>query len=65
MQSVLSNLHHYFNNHVCLSIRPMSGVRHKIFFSRKMPWNHSLTHGDHHPIPRFDPLPWPQARLHF
>ena len=45
----------------CLSVHPCvrSSVRHKIFFSHKMPWNHSLTHWDHHSIP------WPQARLHF
>ena len=55
-----SYLHHYFNGHVCLSIRcpsdvRPSGVRHKNFFSRKMPWNHPLTPGDHHPSPRVDP----------
>ena len=42
---------------VCPSVRPMCDVRHKIFFSRKMPWNHSLTPGIIIPAPGFDPPP--------
>ena len=41
------DIDHYFDQHVCLSIRP-SGVSHKNFFSLKSPWNHPLT-------PGFDP----------
>ena len=40
-------LHHYFDYHICLSIRPSfvcSCVRpSQIFFSLKSPWNHPLT----------------------
>ena len=42
--AVINNLHHYFDQHVCLSIRPASG-RHKIFFSLQLPLNHPLTTG--------------------
>ena len=54
------NLNHYFDRHVCPSIRPsfrhsvIPSVRHKIFFSLKSPWNHPLTPGVH-------PWGWPRV----
>ena len=41
-----SNLNHYFNRHVCPSIRLSRSSRSsQNFFSLKSPWNHSLTPG--------------------
>ena len=46
------HLHNYFDYHVCVSIRPVSGFRHKIFFSLQSPWNHPMS-------PGVDPRGWP------
>ena len=56
IQQYCTYLHNYFDYHVCLSFRPVSGFRHKIFFSLKSPWNHPLTPGvDHRGWPRVHP----------
>ena len=40
-----TNLHHYFDQHVCVSFRPPPSSVTKIFFSLKSSWNHPLTPG--------------------
>ena len=50
-------LHHYFNKHVCLCVHPCVRLSEaSIFFSLKLPWNHSLT-------PGVDPQGWPWVAL--
>ena len=48
------HLNHYFNSHVCPSVRPLSVLTSQNFFSLKLPWNHHLTTGA-------DPWGWPRV----